>query len=132
MLKRDPRLDAAAAHIQNVWRRRSGRKHGMLRIRKMRQHVEARFAQLQESLVRYKRLGSCLHTSTWPLLMLMQCCCTTSLAFALDANHTSCATANDDQNQLHCSVPAAALSAGGVHTSELFNVTLMAGCVVTA
>ena len=53
MLKRDPRLEAAAAHIQNVWRRHNGRRHGLLRIRKMQQHTEARFAQLQESLIRY-------------------------------------------------------------------------------
>ncbi|DBA72938.1 TPA: hypothetical protein ACH3X2_009891 [Trebouxia sp. C0005] len=51
-LGRDPCLDAAAAHIQNVWRRHSGRKSGLLRIRKMQQARDTRFLQLQDSLVR--------------------------------------------------------------------------------
>ena len=45
-------LDAAAAHIQSVWRRHQGRKSGLLRIRKMQQAREARFLQLQDSLAR--------------------------------------------------------------------------------
>ena len=51
-LGRDPCLDAAAAHIQNVWRRHQGRKSGLLRIRKMQQARDTRFLQLQDSLVR--------------------------------------------------------------------------------
>ena len=52
-LGRDPCLDAAAAHIQNVWRRHQGRKSGLLRICKMQQARDTRFLQLQDSLVRY-------------------------------------------------------------------------------
>ncbi|DBA85977.1 TPA: hypothetical protein ACH3X1_005515 [Trebouxia sp. C0004] len=51
-LGRDPCLDAAAAHIQNVWRRHQGRKSGLLQIRKMQQARDTRFLQLQDSLVR--------------------------------------------------------------------------------
>ena len=51
-LKRDPCLEAAAAHIQDVWRRRQSRKGGLLRIRKMQQARDTKFLQLQDSLVR--------------------------------------------------------------------------------
>ena len=59
-LKRDPQLDAAAAHIQNVWRRHQGRKSGLLRIRKMQQARDTRFLHLQDSLVR------CAHVMPLP------------------------------------------------------------------